>query len=140
MFTDGLYEFITAQSAITALLGTSRGDKTTGVFHMLAIGNATMPYMTYQRVAGAPETFSYQGANQLTTSRFRFSCYGTSQRNAALLADALKSAFATWTGTFPDGTVVENVMLEFESDDIESVPKGTIYAVHCDFSFSYLAG
>jgi hypothetical protein len=59
-------------------------------------------------------------------------------KRAVLLANALKFVFATWTGTLPDGTPVQNVMLELEADDAASIPNGTIFAVHLDYSFQYL--
>jgi hypothetical protein len=137
MFQDGLESFLAAQSSLTALLGASRSDRTNGIFPMLALRQATLPYVVFQRVSGKP-TYSYQGANRWQDARFRFSCYASSQRGAVLLAEAIKLVFATWTGTFPDGTPVQNVMLELEADDSESIPNGTIYAVHLDYSFQYL--
>jgi hypothetical protein len=137
MFQDGLQSFLTAQPLITALLGTSRSDLTKGVFPMLAVRQATLPYLVYQRVGGKP-AYSYQGANRWQDARFRFSCYAASQRGSVLLAEAIKLVFAMWTGTLPDGTPVQNVMLELEADDAESIPNGTIFAVHLDYSFQYL--
>lgn len=138
IFQDGLQEFLAAQPLLTALLGTSRGDKTDGIFPMLALRQATLPYLVYQRITGAP-VLSLQGANQLQDSRFRFSCYAASQRGAVQLAEALKFVLATWTGTLPNGIAVQNVMQLLEADDVESIPNGTVYAVHLDFSFQYLA-
>lgn len=137
MFQDGLQSFLVAQPSLAALLGTSRSDKTNGVFPMLALRQATLPYVVYQRVSGKP-AMSYQGANKWQDARFRFSCYAASQRIAVQLAEALKYVFGTWLGTLPDGTPVQNVMLELEADDSESVPNGTIYAVHLDYTFQYL--
>lgn len=138
MFQDGLFSFVTADSSIRAILGTgSRGDKETGMFYMLAVPQATLPYLVYQRVYGQPAS-SYDGANQFQNSRWRVKCVGTSQRKAVLLAEAVKLLFKTWVGTFPDGTVVQHVALETEADDAESLPHGTLFSVHLDFSFKYI--
>jgi len=137
MFQEGLYTFITQQPAFQSLLGTSRGDKTTGLFQMLAVPQATLPYIVYSRVSRS-EASSLQGANALQTGRFRFSCYAASQRTCVILAEAIQLLFANWTGTFPDGTVVQNVYLENETEDAESVGKGTIYGSHIDLSFVYI--
>ena len=145
MFQAGLFSFITTQSSITAQLGTvaartaaSQGkDKTTGVFPMLAIPEALLPYVTYQRISGStPRTL--QGENALQSARFRFSCYGASQMQATAVAEALKLLLASWTGTLPDGTVVQNVMYEFEADGSEPLPHGTVFATHVDYTFMWV--
>jgi hypothetical protein len=138
MFQEGLYSLIVNTPAITALLGTARSDEEDGLFYILAIPEPSMPYITYQRLSGVPQTFSFEGANALQDARFRFSCYGASQRSAVLLAQQLKLLFATWIGTLSEGTVVQQVMQVFEADDTESIPHGTIYACHVDFDFKYI--
>jgi len=138
MIQEGIFGLFTTTPAITALLGTSRGDKTTGVFYMLAINEAVFPYIVYNRIGGQPMTFSYQGANKLQDSRFRFSCYALSQQNAVRLAEQIKLLWATYTGTLPDGTVVQNVMCTMENDDSEPQTEGTIYGCHVDFNFAFI--
>ncbi len=137
MFETGLNKFLSTSPLITAILGTSRSDSTSGVFPVLAIGEATMPYLVYQRVSGKPVT-SYQGANKLQEARIRLSVYAASALKAVQLAEAIKLTFAVWTGTFPDGTPVQNVTLEMEADDAEPIPHGTIYARHMDYSFQFI--
>lgn len=137
MFLTGLNQFLLAQPTITSIIGTSRSDNTTGIYPVLGIGSPILPYLVYMKISGTP-AFSYQGANRLTFARCRFSCYGSKQPDAEKLSKALRDLFATWTGTFPNGVVVENVMQEIETDDVESVPRGTIFAVHVDFSFAFI--
>lgn len=137
MFQVGLFEFVTSQPTITAILGATRTDNTTGFFYMIGISQAQLPYMVYQRISGAPSR-TMLGANAYQYSRWRFSCYAASQLQAAQLAEALKLVFAAWIGMLPDGTVVENVVQEFEADDIETALRGTIYATHVDFTFNYV--
>lgn len=137
MFQTGLVNFLQNQTAITSLLGTTRADNTPGIFAMLAINEATMPYLTYHQVSNNP-VMSLQGANRLQTATYRFSCYGTSYPSAQALAEALRLTFATYQGTWSDGTIVQGVMLENCVDDMESIPHGTIYACHLDFEFIYV--
>lgn len=137
MFLEGLNQFLLAQPTITSIVGTSRSDNTSGIYPVLAIGSPILPYLVYMKVTGQP-AFSYQGANRLTFARLRFSCYGSKQPDAEKLAKALRDLFATWTGSFPNGVVVQNVMQEMEADDVESIPRGTIFAVHVDFSFTFV--
>lgn len=139
-FQTGIWSFLQTQPLLTALLGTpsTRGDKSTGIFAMLAMNEATMPYLCFQRISGAP-VMSLQGANRLQTARFRFSCYGSSYSSAALLADALKHLFATTgLGTYPNGDFVQHAGVVMEADDMESIPHGTLFAVHVDVEFLYL--
>jgi hypothetical protein len=137
MFRDGLYNLIVNTPAITSLLGTSRGDKTTGVFPMLAIPEAVFPYVTFYCVAGEP-VYSLKGANKLHFARFRFSCYAMSQRAAVQLAEQFKLLFATFAATLNEGTQVQDAAHEMEMDDAEPQARGTIYATHVDFTFAYI--
>lgn len=139
MFHDGLFDFLTTNSTISALLGTSRSDASKGVFPTLAIGSPILPYIVFMRLSALP-VFSMAGTNRLTTSRVRFSSYASSQKGAVALSAAIRAAFATWTGTLPDGTVVQQVQLEMESDDSEAMPRGTVFAVHSDFQFTFVQG
>lgn len=139
-FQTGLFNFLQSQPLLTALLGTpgTRGDKSTGVFAMLASNEATMPYIAFQRISGAP-IMSLQGANRLQTARFRISCYGSSYPSAVSVAEAIKMIFATTgLGTYSDGSVVQHAAVIMEADDMESIPHGTIYAVHVDVEFLYV--
>lgn len=137
MFQVGLFQFVTSDSSVAALLGVSRSDSTKGMFLMMARPQAPLPYIVYQRIGGNPAR-SYQGANKFQKSRWRFKCAGSSPEQAVQLAELLKLLFATWTGTFIDGTVVQDVALESEADDVETLPHGTISSVHLDFSFKYI--
>lgn len=137
MFQEGLFTFITSNSTFQSIVGTSRGDANKGLFLILARAQATLPYVVYQRLSGSPAR-SYQGANKFQRSRWRFKCCAIDPEGAVRLAEFLKLLFATYTGTFPDGTVVSNVALESEADDTESLPHGTIFSVHVDFTFMYV--
>lgn len=138
MFQEGLYAYLRSQSSLTTLLGTTRGEA--GIFPMQAPSDATLPYIAYARVSGAPVYTMAEGANRFHIARFRFSIYAASQLAAVQVSEAVKKIFASFVGTFPDtdNTPVENVMLELEADDAESVPHGTIYASHLDFAFHYV--
>ena len=137
MFQTGLFNLLKNTAALTALLGTSRKDLSTGIFAMLATNEALLPYLVYSRLSGAP-AMTFAGATKLNEAKFRFSCYGSSQQSAANIAEQIKLLFASYLGsTLSDGTVVicaENVM---EADASESSAHGTIYSVHLDFKFVY---
>lgn len=140
MFQEGLYSYLLSQSSLTSLLGTSRSDGFSGIFPIQAPSNCLLPYVVYQRVTGGPVYTLDGGANRFTVSRFRLSMYAASQRDAIKLATAVRGILKGFVGTFsdPDATVVQNTMLELEADDAESVPHGTIFACHQDYSFQYI--
>lgn len=138
MFQQGLYALVTQNEAFVTQVGDERPDKTLGLFAMIAPSGPTMPYAVYQHVSGAPATFSYQGANKLYHSRIRFSCYGSTQKGAEQLANTLKALFADFIGPLADGSVIQQVMHDFEADDTEATSKNTIFATHVDFTFFYV--
>lgn len=140
MFQEGLFAYLSGQTSLTTLLGTSRSDKTNGIFPIQALSNAVLPYIVYQQVSGAPVYTLVEGANKFTMARFRLSVYASSQKDATVLSVVLRNLLKNFVGTFTDldATVVENTMLELEADDAESVPHGTIYARHQDYSFHYI--
>lgn len=136
MFQQGLYNLLTNNAPLQALLNVPRGDKSKGIFAMVATTAPTMPYITYQRVSGVPE-HTYDGEELLYTARFRFSCYGSDQKAAVLVANALKAVFKSFTGALSDGSTLQQAMQEFEADDAEGGTNNTIFATHVDFTFIY---
>lgn len=139
MFNEGLVKLIATTPAISTLLGTSRGDNTDGVFGVLAITNATMPYIVVARISGKP-VMSFAGANKLHWAVFRITCHASGYTKAFKLAEQVKLLFASFTGQLPDtaATVVGHVEQENEVDGMEPMPHGTIYSVHMDFKFGYV--
>jgi hypothetical protein len=139
MFQEGLFSYLTTQSSVTALLGTklTRGDATAGVFPLLAISDATMPYIVFQQVSGEP-VWNLTGANKLQFARYRLSFCATSYKAAVVLAEKVKLLFATYGGTFPDGTVVQAASQLLEADDLEVTMHGTVYTRHIDFEFIFV--
>lgn len=141
MFLEGLSNYLANNAGIKTQLGSSRGDKTNGVFPSLAPDGPTFPYVVYLQISGEPEE-SMQGVNRLTTSRVRLSCVGSSYGAAKRLAEAVRQAFglvSLYQGALSDGTILQNArqILPGEVDDTESVPHGMIYSSHLDFEFMY---
>jgi hypothetical protein len=137
VFQTGLFDFLKNQSTLTAVLGTTRKDLSTGIWALLASNEPTLPYLTFRQMSNK-QVMSMNGANRLQMASYRFSCYGSTYPSAQALAEALRLIFATYTGTWSDGTIIQNIQLENAADDSESVPHGTIYAVHLDYEFCYL--
>lgn len=146
MLVDGIHAVLAADAGMIALLGTkaSRKDSQDGLFPTLALSTCTMPYVVYQQVGGSPLQESFEGTGRLQSARFRFTCYGTTYKQALRLANALKRAMLSLGGVLrpssADKTEVHGSWLRLEADDSESIPHGTIYASHRDFEVIYLDG
>jgi hypothetical protein len=143
MLIEGIYAVLSTNAALQALLGTaaSRSDSTTGIFPALAPSEVPMPYIVYQQVAGQPLQESMAGTGALTTSRFRFTCYGTTYSGAKELARVLNQVMISIDGPLPAGEAeVHGVWLKLNADDSEPIPHGTIYANHLDYEINYIDG
>jgi Protein of unknown function (DUF3168) len=140
MLVEGLVSYLAADAGMTALLGTptSRTDKTTGIFPVIAPDSVPMPYCVLQQVSGEPLQISMQGTGRLQTERWRFSCYGINYKNAKSLARALKLAMISVSGALSAGDIfVQGSWQKLEADDAEPIPHGTIYATHVDFEINF---
>jgi hypothetical protein len=138
MFIEGLYSYLSSYAGLKSILGTTRGDGTTGIFAQLAPATPTIPYIVYTQMS-SHNVQSYAGAGRLTFARFRFSCYASGYLVAKQLAEQLRQSFATYTGTLTDGTILEDALLLLEVDDSEPAgAHGTIHAAHLDYEFNYV--
>jgi hypothetical protein len=141
MLIEGLQTYLAANAGLQVQLGTAsqRSDSTTGIFPTLAPDQCPMPYIVCQQITGNPLQESMAGTGRLQTSRWRFSCYGTTYKNAKKLAEALKDALFPLNGVLTAGSVqVQGSWLKLEADDAEPIPHGTIYATHVDFEINFL--
>jgi hypothetical protein len=141
MFSEGLFSFLSTNAGIVAQLGSSRGDKTSGVFPSLAPDMPTFPYVVVTQIS-SDTVNSQQGMNRQTIARVRFSCFGSSYGQAKKLAEAIRQAFgvvSSYQGTLTDGTVLQSAIQipPGEVDDQEAAPHGTIFSSHLDFELAY---
>jgi hypothetical protein len=141
MLIESLFAALATDSGMQAQLGTpaTRSDSTTGIFPLLAPEEVSMPYLVVQQVSGEPLQVSYQGTGALQTTRWRFTCYGTTYKNAKVLARALKSVLVSLNGNYTTGNAqIMGSWLRLEADDSESVAHATIFATHVDVEINYL--
>ena len=140
MLVEGLQTALANDAGLQSFIGTpsTRSDKTTGIFPLVAPEQVPMPYVVMQQVSGSPVS-SMEGTNRLTLTRWRFSCYGTTYKQAKQLARALKMAMISLNGPLPSGNaVIMGSWAVMETDDLEVVPHATIYTVHSDFNINYI--
>lgn len=143
MLVEGLYAVLSANASLQALLGTTttRTDSTTGMFPGLLPEEVPMPAMVYQQIAGEPLQTSMDGTGRLTTARFRFTCYGSTYKQARNLGRVLNQVMISINGVMPGPdakAAVHGVWLKLDADDSEPIPHGTLYANHRDYEIEYL--
>lgn len=141
MLVEGIFEFIAADSGVQAQLGTpsTRPDKTTGIWPVQAPDEPLVPWIVYQQISGNPLQTSMQGTGRLQTARIRFTCYGSTFKQAKSLANALKLCLLGCDGALPAGQAeVHGSWLSLERDEAEPMLRGTIFASHLDFTFIFL--
>jgi hypothetical protein len=138
MLAESLQTYLTADAGIRAQLGNPRADTTTGIWPIQAPDEPAVPWVVYQQVSGSPLQESFQGTGRLKTSRWRFTSYGTTYKQAKALAQALINAVLGMDGTHAAGqTEIHGAWLKLEMDEAESMPRGTIFASHADFEINY---
>lgn len=141
MLVEGLQAFLVADAGVQSIIGTpsTRADKTTGIFPVLAVGTPTMPYVAFQQVSGAGDVIQMQGTDDLQVARWRFSCYGSTYKQAKQAAKYLRLALLSLDGPLPAGEAeVHGAWWVMEADDAEPLLHATIYATHVDFSFRFV--
>lgn len=140
MLVEGLQTYLAANAGVQSVLGTptTRSDGTTGIYPVLAVGQPTMPYLVYQQVSGAADVIQMQGTDNLQHARWRFSCYGSTYKQAKTLAKYTKLALLSLDGVIAGEVQVCGSWSVMEADDAEPIPHGTIYATHIDFMLIFL--
>ena len=133
MIEQGIYQFLAANVAISAIVGTD-------VFEQAFPQDTDMPLVVFSSISSTPVN-SLDGENGLQIRRFRFRSYDATGRGARTLQNAVRSAFsAVATGaTFPDGSVLQaaRIMLDIDTP-FEPGPGGTIYCSALDIELSFV--
>jgi hypothetical protein len=142
MLVEGLQNYLAANAALQTLLGTpaTRSDHGTGIFPTQAPEEVPQPWIVLSQVSGQPLQESYAGTGRLATSRWRFSCYGSSYKQAKSLAQALREAMIALAGTTAGNCFVEGSWIRLELDSAEPMPKNTIFVTHVDAEINYIDG
>lgn len=139
MLAESIAAYLAADTNVKAQLGNPRADGTTGIWPVTAPDEPLVPWIVFQQISGSPLQESYQGTGRLKTSRWRFSCYGSSYKQAKQLAQAVIDAVLGMDGALPAGQCeVHGAWLKLELDESESLPKNTIFTSHADFEINYV--
>lgn len=137
MLGEGINQTLLAASPITAIIGTpaTRKDGRSGIWPVQMPEAATYPAIVFSQISGDGNP-SYDGANSLHQCRISFGCYGKNYADSKRLQVAVRQLFEGFHGVLPDGTPVDNVILELELDAFEDAPFS--YNAPIDFLFVYV--
>lgn len=141
MFVDSLQDYLANNPGVKAALGapSARADGTTGIFPMVALGQPDSPYIVYSQVSGAPQTINFQGTDNLQNARWRFSCHGSTYKQAKVLGKIVCQAMFSLLGTMAAGNaVVQGSWKRSDVDTAEPVAHGTLFTNHVDFEILYV--
>jgi hypothetical protein len=140
MLIDAIQNALANEPTINTLLGSSvsRKDSTNGIFPVQASDQPTMPYMVMEQVSGTPFSITYAGTGSLTGESWTISCYGSTYRNAKVLAKAVRLFLLNWLGVQTVGAVtVQGAYCTLESDESEPLARGTLFSTVLTFEFVY---
>jgi len=132
MIEQGLFQILTNESTITALVGAK-------VYWILAPKGATLPYVIASRVA-TEDTHTVDGAIGLRGGLFQVDCYATDYYTSVAIANAVRKFLGAYRGNLPDtdSTAVQGVLIEKNWDmPYEEGAKGFVYRQLLEFRVWY---
>jgi hypothetical protein len=130
MLIEAVQSLLTANGPISALVG----NRTYAGQLPELKAPTDLPAIVYREIHGDGE-FSMDGPDQLQHSRMQFSCYGKVYSDAKRVARTLRVELESFTGQLDDGTVIEHVQRESETDMFEDAP--LVYCTAVDFKIVY---
>ena len=141
MLIESLQALLAGDSGMQSYLGTvtSRTDGTTGIFPSQAPDQVPMPYLVLRQVGGQPLQESLQGTGCLTEERWRFTCAGTTYKNAKKFAKYVRGFVlsAVYGNQEVGSCFIQGCWCRMEVDDREALGKGTMFCTHLDFEILY---
>lgn len=145
MLIESLQNVLAADAGMQSFLGTpqQRSDQTNGIFPTQAPdgSSVTMPYLVLSQVSGDPMEETLDGTGRQTKERWRFSCSGSTYKQAKQFAKYVRSFVIALYGAMPVGNCdICGVWMKLEADDTENLGKGTMYQTHVDIEFQYVDG
>jgi hypothetical protein len=132
MIEKGLYQLVTSDPGVQAAVGTD-ANAVGKAYWILAPQGASLPFLVLSRV-GTVDPYTMAGPLGIRESLFQIACYGTTYYASRLAAAAVRNLLNSYTGTLPDGTVVQSTILDKDWDDhYEEGAKGFIFCAYLQF-------
>ena len=92
---EGFVIYLNGHAGLSALISTR-------LFPLILPEGVTMPAATYQRISG-PRMRSHSGPSGVSMPRYQFNCWGDTYKQAKEVADQVRIALESFSGTM--GTV-----------------------------------
>jgi hypothetical protein len=111
MLSEGLYGFLEANDAVSAIVA---GRIYANQLPQISKA-APLPAIVHKEIHGNGEV-TMDGPDQLQYSRTQIDCFGKVYEDAKKLARTVRQELEAFTGALPDGTVIEHMQRESETD------------------------
>ena len=148
MIESGLYEFLAADSSVSALV--QAAGKTARIHGVMLPKNYTLPAVVYLTATYRPID-SMRGPNKLETRRFQFDCYARDPNGFIIsrqLSRAMRNALCppdadgnptSLKAVLPDGSGVDSTKIIMDFDKpYEEGEGGYIYCATLDIEISFV--
>lgn len=141
MLIEALQALLASDPGMQTFLGTpvTRSDGSNGIFPSQAPDQIPVPYLVIRQVTGEPLQESLQGTGCLTEERWRFTCVGSTYKNAKVFAKYVRGfMLGAVNGNQNVGECfIQGVWNRLEVDNTESLGKGTLFSTVLDFAILY---
>lgn len=108
MLLDGFISLLTGTPAVNNLA-------TGGVFKSVLPRGYALPAIAVHRYDGTQD-YQFDGPVGVREDMIQFDVYGATAEAAQQVAEAVRTALVGYTGTLPDGSIVQAVYLERDMD------------------------
>ena len=112
MIETALFQQITADSTVASLIATR-------LFPLVWPDAPVFPLATYQRISTVTDSL-LSGPLSMCTVRMQYDAWAETYLQAKQIADALNAVLEGFQGTLPDGTSVDNIVLDSSFDLYDS--------------------
>lgn len=132
MLEKGLYQLVTQDSGVSALVGTS-------VFFILAPKGTPLPFIVISRVTTS-DCYDMDGATGFREGLFQFDCYASDFYTSRAISLAVRQLFENYRGILPgtDPVSVSAVITDKDWDmPYEEGGKGFVYRALLEFRIRF---
>jgi hypothetical protein len=124
LIEEGLFKFLRANTAITALL---QSDVTSSIWQGFTPETTLQPSIMFKKITGKSDT-TLDGPSGWVERRYQFNMQATDAPNtpgsgyveANILADMVRQQMDGLRGTLPNGVRLFNMILDLELDDYDA--------------------
>lgn len=133
-----LYTYLTAQSALTDLIGTTTAPGPR-IFPITAPTDALFPYITFQRITSSHVQHTTAAAG-LAVATFQFDVWDDDSVGCAAVAEALRGELEGYQTTAWSGVAIRGVYMQGQSDEFIPPTDSTevgVYRTRQDYTIWY---